>query len=334
MCAAGTDCNDAEAAAFDGAAELCDGVDNNCDGTTDEGFDVGAACTSGSGNCQGTGIYECAPDGTVVCSGVAVGLPEMCDGIDNDCNGAIDDGVCTMCSTDIFEPNNAAADATMVQANSPQWGFVCPGDTDWFELETQTGVQYHIYVTFPEDQSDLLVRGWVDGVNVVTGDTTGRDYEVFVVNGDAAKTFQIEVVDRDNTESFFRIALVADLACSADDGFSANQSIQTAAFLPAFWRTGAYMCSGGLSDWYALGDLSVGETVDLDIAGENFGTDLDLHLWGDPDGNNVFERMATSATFDNIENISFLIPTAGAYYVEVIDFDGYGGPYDIEWSFQ
>jgi hypothetical protein len=33
-----TDCNDSEAAIFPGNPEVCDGLDNNCDGTVDEGF--------------------------------------------------------------------------------------------------------------------------------------------------------------------------------------------------------------------------------------------------------------------------------------------------------
>ncbi|MCA9494151.1 MAG: putative metal-binding motif-containing protein, partial [Myxococcales bacterium] len=37
---AGDDCDDAEPAAWDGAAEICDGVDNDCDGTTDEDLAV------------------------------------------------------------------------------------------------------------------------------------------------------------------------------------------------------------------------------------------------------------------------------------------------------
>ena len=36
--------------------ETCDGVDNNCDGTTDEGFVLGAACAAGDGVCRVEGL--------------------------------------------------------------------------------------------------------------------------------------------------------------------------------------------------------------------------------------------------------------------------------------
>jgi len=74
--------------------DVCDGADNNCDGYTDEDFLLlGQACDGDdSDQCKG-GFYTCAPAGTdVECVNDDVGdAPELCDGFDNDCDGAVDE---------------------------------------------------------------------------------------------------------------------------------------------------------------------------------------------------------------------------------------------------
>ncbi|MBT9555190.1 MAG: hypothetical protein IV100_04130 [Myxococcales bacterium] len=79
--------------------ESCDGLDNDCDGQTDEGtlwVTKGQACTVGVGVCQASGVKVCdaaAPTGALICNGVAgASGVESCDGLDNDCDGATDEG--------------------------------------------------------------------------------------------------------------------------------------------------------------------------------------------------------------------------------------------------
>ena len=97
------DCDDADPAINPGATEACDGVDNDCDGAVDEG-----ATTTWwlDGDGDGYGDPATAYDGCVKPSGYALNsqdcddgdvlvnplAKEVCDGIDNNCNLAVDEG--------------------------------------------------------------------------------------------------------------------------------------------------------------------------------------------------------------------------------------------------
>ncbi|MCB9637990.1 MAG: VWA domain-containing protein [Myxococcales bacterium] len=82
--------------------EVCDGIDNDCDGKVDEDWpNKGQSCSAGSGACNRTGQYICKPDRSGVQCSVSAQppSPEVCDGLDNDCNGLIDDGLARGCNT-------------------------------------------------------------------------------------------------------------------------------------------------------------------------------------------------------------------------------------------
>jgi hypothetical protein len=72
--------------------ERCNGLDDDCDGETDEDFDVGTPCASGEGACTRAGTLRCTPDGGAACDALAGAPgPELCNGVDDDCNGRVDD---------------------------------------------------------------------------------------------------------------------------------------------------------------------------------------------------------------------------------------------------
>jgi len=92
-CELGPDCDPQDGAVHPGAAEACNGVDDDCDEETDEGFGVGAACTVGEGACQVEGAAVCtaAGDGTECPVQAGDGGEESCNGVDDDCDGSADE---------------------------------------------------------------------------------------------------------------------------------------------------------------------------------------------------------------------------------------------------
>ncbi len=82
-----------------GIETSCDGVDNDCDASTDEDFSLtlkNGGSVSGVGILCGVGVCangrtECRADGTgITCPSEANAGPERCDGSDNDCDGSLD----------------------------------------------------------------------------------------------------------------------------------------------------------------------------------------------------------------------------------------------------
>jgi hypothetical protein len=108
-----------QCAPSNGGVELCDGVDNDCDlgapgGGIDDGNPGGGASCLPSGACT-AGTTVCT-FGILQCQGATFGTPEICNNVDDDCDGTIDDGFnketnpntcgpnCTVCSIPFATP--------------------------------------------------------------------------------------------------------------------------------------------------------------------------------------------------------------------------------------
>jgi MYXO-CTERM domain-containing protein len=137
----GDDCHDGSAAAYPGAAEICDGFDDDCDGDR----------LPDEVDADGDGVLLCAGDCDDDDDQVAPGLPEICgDGLDNDCadgdepcpastgaDGPLDtgDGI-DGSGTGLDEPDSTtgAGEGSAAEDEAPA-GCACgttPGRTRWW----------------------------------------------------------------------------------------------------------------------------------------------------------------------------------------------------------
>lgn len=89
----GEDCDEQTAAINDGAEEICDGIDNDCDDRVDENpIGVGEDCDTGFGGVCQLGRQVCTDAGVLECRARLEPTGEICDGSDNDCDGDTDEG--------------------------------------------------------------------------------------------------------------------------------------------------------------------------------------------------------------------------------------------------
>lgn len=97
------DCDDQHSSIHPGADEACNQVDDNCDGEVDEGLNMelftdedddgyGDDATAETDCRANSKQVELGGDCDDANAGAFPGNTESCDGVDNDCNGDVDDG--------------------------------------------------------------------------------------------------------------------------------------------------------------------------------------------------------------------------------------------------
>ena len=129
-----TDCNDGDAAVNPGATEVCNGIDDNCDGNTDEGVETtfyADADGDGYGDAGSTTSACSAPEGYVAdntdCNdadaAVNPGATEVCNGVDDNCDGNIDEGVETTFYADADGDGYGDAGSSVSACSAPE-GYV------------------------------------------------------------------------------------------------------------------------------------------------------------------------------------------------------------------
>ena len=141
------DCDDDNPDIHPGATEICDGVDNNCNGVCEEGFDLDhdnyTVCGSKVDVCLGTNAkdVDCEPEDEDAFPG---NVPEMCDGVDNDCDGEYYRGVVPCYSLDELEELCVIGSRTCGDADGEGWTSECVPISDGDVVPAQLCTAYEI----------------------------------------------------------------------------------------------------------------------------------------------------------------------------------------------
>ena len=128
------DCDDAEPRRHGGGVEICDGLDNDCDGALDgPGED-----DDGDGHadaCAGAGATDC-DDTCATCHEGAPPLTGACDGLDHDCDGSVDEGVLPTWYRDADGDGVGVGSTTVARCALPAGYAASAGDCNDGDLRT------------------------------------------------------------------------------------------------------------------------------------------------------------------------------------------------------
>ena len=150
----GDDCDDLNAEVHVDSIEVCDDIDNDCDGALDEVDDSLDTSTAiflyadadqdGYGD-ENVTFYSCAEtelgvteagDCDDTSANVSPAVAETCDGIDNDCNGEIDDGVKSTFYPDVDADGFGDASTPIELCDADQPNGTTSDNTDCNDLDS------------------------------------------------------------------------------------------------------------------------------------------------------------------------------------------------------
>lgn len=229
-----------------------------------------------------------------------------------------------------FEPNDGIENATNVTNGTYTGLSIDEDDFDTYAVELAPGETLTAAISFSHAEGDLDM-GLVgpDGQETLAISESTTDGENISYEASEAGTHYLVVYGYQNATAPYDLTVSTTRGGPGTDGnvtadaFEPNNGFDSATPI----NFGSYQnLSVGLfdADFYAV-NLSAGESMVTAISFDHTEGDLDMALVG-PDGR---ETLAISQSTTNMENVSYVAPQSGTYYLVVYGYQDATAPYDL-----
>lgn len=308
------DCDDTDPSINPDAVEVCDGIDQDCDGSIDDGATIGTTPfyidSDGDGFGRGEPFEECTvPPGFSAANGdcddfddsVFPDAEEDCNGIDDDCDGAVDEGVLTEYYTDgdgdgygrapvvaCELPSGASTEAGDCDDSRddvyPEADERCDGVDNDCDGSVDEGVLIEVFVDADGDgfgTTPLLACTVEEGTASVSGDCNDADE---TINPDADERCDDTDNDCDGTIDVDAVDATDWYEDIDEDGFGDSAAVVTQCRIPDGYSADAGDCDPELGDVYP-GASEYCDGIDNDCDGIVDNDTVDTPTWfADMDG--------------------------------------------------